>query len=258
MHTTLRGDEMTSRSVSDADVHRIFQLVEDSYSDPSDQALPPVALERAFDLVACDINSFVDFDPYLRETYEFLGYPVDSTDESADDDEAFWRHYWDTPSCYWPSRSGNVRTITTISDFYSQREFRDSGMYTDYLAHSDIRHGMMMCLGGAGSRTRRVLFWRTGDTDFDDHDRMLLALLRAPLTEVFRHRAGTARSESLLTPRQRELIQLVADGHTNAEIARHLFVSVSTIRKHLENIYDRLGVTNRTAAVAQLFPAERS
>jgi DNA-binding NarL/FixJ family response regulator len=131
-------------------------------------------------------------------------------------------------------------------------------MYAEYLAHSDIEHSMMMCLGGPGSRTRRLLFWRTRGPDFSDRDRMVLALLRAPLNEAYRHRSGTAVAERLLTPRQRELLQLVAEGHTNAEVANHLFVSVSTIRKHLENIYERLEVTNRTAAVARVFPAARN
>lgn len=244
-------------TLSDKDVHRILELVEDAYADPSDQALPTIALERAFDLVACDLTSFFDFDPYLSVMYEYFVHPFDTPDGEEDDD-AFWRHYWDTPSCYWPSRSGDVRAITTISDFYSQREFHQTGMYNDYLAHSEIEHAMMMCLGGPGGRTRRILFWRTGGQDFNDRDRMVLALLRAPLSEVYRHRSGAAVAERLLTPRQRELLQLVSEGHTNAEMAKHLFVSVSTIRKHLENIYERLEVTNRTAAVARVFPAARN
>jgi DNA-binding CsgD family transcriptional regulator len=239
-------------AVSDADVHRILQLVEDAYADPSDRALPDVVIERAFNLVACDSISFVDFDPYLRVEYECRVYPLDEDDE---DEEAFWQHYWDTLSCSWPSRSGDVRTITTISDFYSQREFHQTGMYADYLTHFGIEHDMMMCLGGNGHRTRRILFWRTGGPDFDDRDRVVLALLRAPLNELYRYRSGTILAGRLLTPRQLELLQLVAEGHTNADIARHLFVSISTIRKHLENIYERLEVTNRTAAVARAFPS---
>jgi regulatory LuxR family protein len=42
---------------------------------------------------------------------------------------------------------------------------------------------------------------------------------------------------------------LVADGHTNAQIARRLGVAARTVRTHLENIYERLQVSSRTAAV---------
>jgi DNA-binding CsgD family transcriptional regulator len=55
-----------------------------------------------------------------------------------------------------------------------------------------------------------------------------------------------------LTPREQEVIALVADGLRNSEIAERLWVSPATVRKHLENIYDKLGVHTRTAAVARV------
>lgn len=54
-----------------------------------------------------------------------------------------------------------------------------------------------------------------------------------------------------LTPREREVLAWVARGKTNAEVARLLWLAPSTVRKHLENIYAKLGVTTRTAAVAR-------
>jgi DNA-binding NarL/FixJ family response regulator len=53
-----------------------------------------------------------------------------------------------------------------------------------------------------------------------------------------------------LTPREREILDLVAEGRTNAEIAERLWVSRGTVRKHLDNIYAKLGVHTRTAAAA--------
>jgi DNA-binding CsgD family transcriptional regulator len=44
----------------------------------------------------------------------------------------------------------------------------------------------------------------------------------------------------------------VAAGESNAQIAAALFVAPSTVRKHLENVYRKLGVTSRVAAVARL------
>ncbi|HEY7708128.1 MAG TPA: LuxR C-terminal-related transcriptional regulator [Gaiellaceae bacterium] len=58
-------------------------------------------------------------------------------------------------------------------------------------------------------------------------------------------------SRAELTPREREVLSLVAKGMTNAEIAQILWVARSTVRKHLENVYGKLGVSTRTAAVAQ-------
>jgi DNA-binding CsgD family transcriptional regulator len=52
-----------------------------------------------------------------------------------------------------------------------------------------------------------------------------------------------------LTPREREILALVAQGHTNAQVAAALWISPSTVGKHLENAYSKLGVATRTAAV---------
>jgi DNA-binding CsgD family transcriptional regulator len=61
-----------------------------------------------------------------------------------------------------------------------------------------------------------------------------------------------AQPESLtpLTPREIEVLRLVAEGLTGAAIAAALVVSVSTVSTHLRNIYEKLGVADRASAVA--------
>lgn len=59
-----------------------------------------------------------------------------------------------------------------------------------------------------------------------------------------------------LTPREREVVVLVAAGNTNAEIARQLWISPGTVRRHLENVFAKLDVHTRTAAVARIRPSE--
>jgi DNA-binding CsgD family transcriptional regulator len=56
-----------------------------------------------------------------------------------------------------------------------------------------------------------------------------------------------------LTAREREVVAWVARGKTNAEIARRLWLTPKTVGKHLENVYAKLGVSTRTAAVARCF-----
>ena len=55
----------------------------------------------------------------------------------------------------------------------------------------------------------------------------------------------------ILTPREREVLVLTADGLTAPEIAKQLQLGVATARSHLQNVYEKLGVSDRAAAVAQ-------
>jgi DNA-binding CsgD family transcriptional regulator len=55
-----------------------------------------------------------------------------------------------------------------------------------------------------------------------------------------------------VTRREQEILDLVAEGRTNAEIAAALWLAPGTVRRHLENVFRKLGVHTRTAAVARL------
>jgi len=61
-----------------------------------------------------------------------------------------------------------------------------------------------------------------------------------------------AAPEPNLTAREREIVALVAAGRTNAEIAGALWVAPGTVKKHLENVYVKLGVGSRAAAASRL------
>lgn len=61
-------------------------------------------------------------------------------------------------------------------------------------------------------------------------------------------RVRTPRSS--LTPRELQVLKLVADGNSNREIGHTLMLSEATVKSHLVHIYDKLGVRSRTSAVA--------
>jgi DNA-binding CsgD family transcriptional regulator len=52
-----------------------------------------------------------------------------------------------------------------------------------------------------------------------------------------------------LSPRELEVLKLVAEGLTNAQVAERLYLSPRTVNAHLNSIYHKLGVTSRSAAV---------
>jgi two-component system, NarL family, nitrate/nitrite response regulator NarL len=67
-------------------------------------------------------------------------------------------------------------------------------------------------------------------------------------------RAIQARGDAagaLLTEREREILALIAEGKTGAEIGKLLHVSAGTVKSHLQHVYEKLGVSDRAAAVAE-------
>ena len=59
------------------------------------------------------------------------------------------------------------------------------------------------------------------------------------------------RGGDQLTPRELEVLALVAQGRSNPEIARELFIGEATVKSHLLHVFDKLGVSDRTAAVTR-------
>jgi two-component system, NarL family, nitrate/nitrite response regulator NarL len=102
----------------------------------------------------------------------------------------------------------------------------DAGVHDLVATFDAVQRGEFPC----SPRTAAILQRRLHD----------LAQGRAQLTEV------------RLTPRERDIMILVDEGLSNAEIARRLFVEVSTVKNHLHNIFEKLDVHTRTEALSLL------
>ena len=63
-------------------------------------------------------------------------------------------------------------------------------------------------------------------------------------------------SQTVLTKRQAEVLELAAKGYTNSEVGRLLSISVATVKTHLLHIYDKLGASDRASAVTLALRAE--
>jgi two-component system nitrate/nitrite response regulator NarL len=75
-------------------------------------------------------------------------------------------------------------------------------------------------------------------------------LVRAPWPGE-RSGFAPATEDSPLTPRETEILTLIGQGMSNKAVARHLGISVHTVKFHLESLFERLGATNRAEAVAK-------
>ena len=66
------------------------------------------------------------------------------------------------------------------------------------------------------------------------------------------------RIPARLTLREREIVGLIARGLSNKEIARRLGIEVTTVKNHVHNILDKLGVARRADAVATLWSSRHA
>ena len=86
---------------------------------------------------------------------------------------------------------------------------------------------------------------------FTERDLAKVELLWPVFQRHLRNRPTTTLPASI-TVQERRVLNHVATGLSNEEIAAALFIAPSTVRKHLENAYRKLGVTNRLAAVVRM------
>ena len=240
-------------TASGRDLHTLAGIVSDDRGEPPAEGLVPSLLSDLLGLIRCDYLVFEGHDS--SQQLDWFGQAVPDVD--PDGGAPFWEHYWDDLPCSYADLTGDVRRVTTISDFYSARQWHSSGMYSD--CFPEVDHSIMVCLpadprwtAGPG-RTLRLIFLRGPGPDFSERDRDLLTVLRPHLHQAYLDAERRRHPTPRLTARQRELLHLVAAGHTNAQIARRLGISEGTVRTHLENIYRLLQVSSRTAAVTRAF-----
>jgi DNA-binding CsgD family transcriptional regulator len=250
---------------TDRDLRTLAAIVSQDRHDLPDgeEGLPLSLLADLKDQIRCDAISLQCFDSGRLETRFLQWIPVTDAEDIAahgDLDAVHWQHYWDCLPCSYPDRSGDLRSIVRITDFYSARQWHSIGMYCDIYRPFGYEHELQLSLpdpallaAGPG-RTARLFFWRGPGPDFSERDRALLVLLRPHLYQACLDAERRRHPVPRLTPRQNDLMRLLAAGHTNTQIARRLGISDGTVRTHLENIYERLGVSSRTAAVIRAFP----
>ncbi|WP_432476583.1 response regulator transcription factor [Nocardioides sp. GXQ0305] len=246
----MAGSNLDAHDV--AELGRLLTLV----GEPDGPALPWPFARRLKDLIGCDDLTFVGqdsgaraayFEQSIEDTEWFESHPVPDTP----DEPAFWHHYWACEACSYPEASADYTSVVTVSDFYSTRQWHSTGMYVDYLGPLGIEHELMMCLPDGPARSVRLICYRGPGRDFGDRERLLLRLLRPHVAEAYRATARRGQGAAALTPRQLQVLELVRDGHTNRQIGRRMRLSEGTVRTHLNNIFERLEVTSRTAAVAR-------
>lgn len=102
-------------------------------------------------------------------------------------------------------------------------------------------------VGSQALRHGDVVRFGTVETRFEDRS---LQMEREDATEMLEPVPPTRVEKPVLSPRQYEVLGYLQEGLTNPEIAKRLGVTERTVKAHCQEVFDRLGARNRTAAVA--------
>jgi DNA-binding CsgD family transcriptional regulator len=236
--------------ITTRDAATLLEVVHDGTSDLGREPFPPNVLSGLARLIpsdACVGYQEADVAGRFRvvDQVEIVGEPPPPSVEAA-----FHALGWQNPMhC---RLHACEQRVLRLSDFLTRRQRRTLEYDAAVWRPLGIDDGLRVWLPAARSRARSIYLERSGK-NYTNRERTLLSLLRPHLARMranaeFRRRVNGYRG---LTPRESEVLGWIALGRTNRDIARLLFISPHTVRKHVENIFEKLDVRTRTAAAAR-------
>lgn len=225
--------------------------VVDALADLADPArFAEVALPELFRLLPCDVLTYNEIDLRTR----VVGYAdLPCARCMAANPAAFDTFGERTLLDHFPVADDSE--ALRVRDVVGRAEFHHVGLLRKISPTISTRHRIACRVGPSGQFVVGIAFNRA-ELPFADSERAALALLKDPMASALarareRREATTSpAAEPGLSTRERQVLDLVAVGRTNAAIARALAVSPRTVEKHLEHIYRKFQVADHAAAVA--------
>ena len=176
--------------------------------------------------------------------------------------EVFDRHLHTHPLVR--AHGHNPRACTVrIGDAEPVQDFRRSALYNDYYRRIRIDHVVAVPIHVQKNVLVSFVLNRS-KRDFSDRDRDCLEVIRPHLGNLYRMTrasegpraawgvpAPATPQEQALTEREREVLKWLCGGKTDRDIAEILAISTRTVHKHLQRVYEKMGVETRTAAVTR-------
>ncbi len=243
-------------SVTAKDLRRLLNLTGPAQVDDAGGPLPGSLLTGLRDLIGCDEVTFESHDVGNQTVHRHQATFGGAEGDPFETDEvktSFWASYWRGLCDYWP-RTGDY---TTARRMLAEPDWPmwSKTPYGEWIRGLGVRGEITVALPPEGQVHHRLLLWRFTGREFTERDCLLLSLIQPRIAilqaSIRRREAGVD-----LTPRQWELMRLIAAGNTNHQIASQLRLSEGTVRTHCEHIFQRMQVTNRVAAVAKAFPRQ--
>ena len=181
--------------------------------------------------------------------------------KSADE---YLKHYYHIDYLKYISDFTKKTVIYRDTDILDEDIRKKTEFYRDFLRPKNIPYGCGIILLKEEKIIGIINLFRSNELgDFSDKDLYILDTLKLHLRNIQYHLCDREvgevedKVESVckqydLSERETEVIRLVNEGASNTEIGDKLSISISTVKKHFYNIYNKIGVKNRTQLIVLL------
>lgn len=248
-----------------SDYEAVLSFLRQLYAVERLEAFPRRAMVGLGRLIESDLLTYNEIDP-RRNRADFLDEPVGIIDRWQ---RATFERYADQHPLITHYARTRERHPRKISDFLTLSEFQKLALHSEFFRPLGLNYQMAVTIPSTPELVIGIALNRSR-ADFSERDRTVLEAIRPHLAQAYRNaterRALEERTDAtqralwsspagelaLLTRREHEVLVLVANGKTNPQIADCLSLSPRTVQKHLEHIYEKVGVRTRTAAAMKL------
>lgn len=242
--------------LSERELRALMGVIEEARHGEPTEGMPWALWDGLAPLVRCDAMSFSESD--LADDHDLVLQWAEGDDRNMDlggpQPAVFWKSLKEFLPCDYPRRTGDYASVVRWSDFHTTAQQRSIPLLALFYRQDGFYHGMHATFPTLPGQMRKISFWRGAGLDFSERDRLVVELLRPHLWEIYLDGQRRRHRVPQLTRREWEVLQLADQGLGNTAIAQQLFVSVATVRKHMEHIFDRTGARTRTAAAALMMP----
>jgi DNA-binding CsgD family transcriptional regulator len=242
--------------LADNDFRKVLGAIEILGADVDYATLPRRVVDAIAAVIDVDFISFNEVDTASGMRRFLLRPDPEELEPGSFEYAAFIRRFGNHPVVAQKVAAGRDSN-PDLRKFVSR--LRLLGMVGNCCGEAELRLQMGVNMARSGSSRVGVAIYRSV-RDFDDRDAAALDLLRPHVVAAYLNTIRTrdsAASEpsparpadaSSLTRRESEVLYWVSMGKTNEEVSLIIGARPLTVKKHLEHIYDKLGVPNRTAA----------
>jgi DNA-binding CsgD family transcriptional regulator len=248
--------------LSPDDYRKVLNAIEILGRNLDWSTFPRSAVEAVAAVIDVDFISYNEVDPGSGSSRFLLMPDVGSMRPDSPEYAAFIRRFGNHPIVAHHASRASAGAVTR--PFMSR--LRLLGIVGNCCGQAELRLNLGLILASAPARLVGIAINRSL-RDFDDRDAERLEALKPHLIAAFRQAwrfaerdqppadnrpIAVAPFEPDLTRRESEVLYWVSMGKTNDEVGSILGARPATVKKHLEHIYDKLGVPNRTAAARML------